>query len=306
MNRSLVVFLVVTSAFVAASCRETRVPQGSASAGPTASGRGTIKGHVRLVGTPPENPVLRLRADPMCDKVNGGKPAVQETVVAGPDGSLANVFIQVLGTFPDVAAATQPITIDQRGCIYSPRVVGAQLGQPLRVLNSDPGLHNVHGVSAGGDGFNVGQPLAGMVNEFRLKEEGILRLQCDVHTWMVAFVGVVSHPYFAVTATEGTFELRDVPVGTYTVQAWHELYGPLTSSVQVEAGGVVEQLDFAYSAERRTAALPSTAPRRSGAKPTEGVAATPWNHRLSVPAAVIARRRDAGSGSVWPPSRHRR
>ena len=212
---------------------------------PASGARGTIRGHVRLMGTPPEHAVIRMRADPMCDHANNGRQVVQETVVTGPDGSLANVFVRLRGSFPPTTVPNDPITIDQRACTYSPRVVGIQVGQVLRVQNSDPGLHNVHGVSSGRDGFNIGQPMAGMSNEVRLQDEGILRLQCDVHTWMVAYVGVVNHPYFAVTQSAGTFELHDVPVGTYTVEAWHELYGPLTSPVTVEPGGSAN-VDFTY------------------------------------------------------------
>ena len=194
----------------------------------------------------------------MCNQANGGKPAFQETVISGPDGSLANVFVELQGAFPSTEAPTEPVVVDQRACIYRPRVVGLRIGQPLRVRNSDPGLHNVHGVSPGSDGFNVGQPMAGMVDEFRPKDEGILRLQCDVHVWMVAFVAVVSHPYFAVTGPAGTFEIHDVPEGTHTLRAWHERYGKLAASVRVEAGGV-SAVDFTYSAEDKPAA--TAAPR---------------------------------------------
>ena len=253
MKRTLVVLLA--SAVAAASCREAPKSEGSAIGGEAAPRRGTIRGHVRLTGVPPENSPLRLRADPMCVKAHGDNPAVQETVVAGPDGSLANVFVQLRGSFPETPAPATPVAIDQRGCIYSPRMVGIQIGQPLQIRNSDPGLHNVHGVSAGRDGFNVGQPMAGIVNEFRFKDEGILRLQCDVHTWMIAFVGVVSHPYFAVTDTTGTFELRNVPAGTYTIQAWHELFDMVASGVRVEAGGLAD-VDFTYSGEQKRTTNP--------------------------------------------------
>jgi len=249
--------LAVVAALALASCRGRSQPEESALVAEQPTQHGTIKGHVRLTGKPPENPPIRMRSDPMCDKANGGKPAFQESVIAGPDGSLANVLVQLQGTFPGSTAPTAPVTIDQRACIYSPRVVGIQLGQPIRVLNSDPGLHNVHGVSKSKDEFNVGQPMAGMVNEFHLKDEGLLRLQCDVHTWMVSFVGVVNHPYFAVTSAPGTFELRDVPVGTHTIQAWHEQYGQLTASVRVDAGGIAD-VDFAYTGqEKPTAAVPT-------------------------------------------------
>ncbi len=243
--RGFIVGSLVLAAALVTSCRKAPEP---ADARPASSGRGTITGHIRLTGTPPENPPIRMRADPMCDKANAGKRALQETVIAGADGSLANVFVQLEGSFPDAGPApTEPVTVDQTGCIYGPRVVGVRVGQPLRVKNSDPGLHNVHGVSADHDAFNVGQPIAGMINTMQVHDEGILKLQCDVHTWMVAFVGVVNHPYFAVTSTPGTFELRDVPAGTYTIRAWHELYGVHTTSVTVRAGAPVG-VDFTYSA----------------------------------------------------------
>lgn len=210
--------------------------------------RGTIRGHVRLTGTPPPNPAIWMRDDPMCRQASAGKPPVQEIIVARPDGSLANVLVQLQGSFPATAAPTDPVRIDQQGCLYTPRVVGIRVGQPLRVSNSDQGLHNVHGISTGADGFNVAQPLVGMANEFRLKNEGILRLVCDVHPWMIAFVAVVSHPYFDVTGADGTFEIRDVPAGARTIQAWHEKLGVITSSVRVEAGAVAE-VEIVYSTQ---------------------------------------------------------
>lgn len=175
----------------------------------------------------------------MCLQAGGDQVAVQQTFVVDA-GHLANVIVQVLGSFPATAAPTEPVRIDQRGCLYEPRAVGIRVGQPLRVTNGDPGLHNVHGISTGTDGFNVAQPLAGMANEFLLKTEGILRLTCDVHPWMIAFIGVVSHPYFSVTGTDGGFEIRDVPAGAQTIQAWHERLGVITVSARVEADGVTE------------------------------------------------------------------
>jgi plastocyanin len=230
------------------ACQKSTPPDSQAS---TPGRPGTIKGHVRLMGPAPENPDIRMRSDPMCAMANAGQRVQDDLVTAGPDGSLANVFVQLQGTFPETAVPPEPVSIDQRGCIYFPRVVGVRVGQTLRVHNSDPGLHNVHAMQVtGGDEFNVGQPIAGMTNEFHLKKEGILHLQCDVHGWMAAYVGVMSHPYFAVTDKPGTFEIPNVPEGSYTIQAWHEVYGPLTSSVQVMPGGVAN-VEFAYSAPEK-------------------------------------------------------
>ena len=218
-----------------------------------AAGRGAIKGHVRLMGKLPGNPIIRMGKDPMCNKINAGKRVIQETVVASADGGLANVFVHLQGSFPQTPVPTTPVSIDQHGCIYGPRVVGARVGQMLQVRNSDPLLHNVHSMSARGNGFNVGQPLAGMVQQFRLKDEEImLRLKCDVHSWMTAFVGVVSNPYFAVSHDAGIFEIDNVPAGTYTIQAWHEQYGPLTQTVRVKAGAPTT-VDFNYTGSEKTA-----------------------------------------------------
>jgi hypothetical protein len=139
------------------------------------------------------------------------------------------------------------VTIEQTGCLYLPRVVGVRVGQTLQVRNNDPLLHNVHGLSATDNGFNLSQPKAGMVAPFQLKnEEVMLRLKCDVHSWMTAYVGVVTNPHFAVTNAAGVFELADVPAGTYTIQTWHERYGPLTQKVTVK-GGATTRVDFSYT-----------------------------------------------------------
>jgi len=181
----------------------------------------------------------------MCHQAGANQP-LQEAIVVGPDSGLANVFVRLRGSFPVTAVPTAPVEIDQRGCLYNPRVVGVRIGQPLRASNSDSGLHNVHGISPGTDGFNVAQPLRGMTNQFLLKTEGILRLTCDVHPWMIAFVGVSDHPYFAVTGTDGTFEMSGVPAGVHTIEAWHERLGTVTSSVRVE-GDRMATVELGYS-----------------------------------------------------------
>src|SRR5439155_498344 len=137
----------------------------------------------------------------------------------------------------------EPVTIDQRGCVYRPRVVGVRVGQSLLVRNSDALLHNVHGLSALGNGFNVSEPAAGVVQTFRpAKEEIMLHITCDVHSWMTSYVGIVGHPYFAVTSDGGTFEIANVPEGTHTIQSWHERFGVLSQTVRLQGGQLLEQL----------------------------------------------------------------
>jgi plastocyanin len=235
----LPLFCMLLAGAVAAGTRSGAAAQGA--------NRGTIKGRVRLSGKLPGNPVIRMGMDPMCAKTNAGKRVVQEAVVADLDGNLANVFVKLQGSFPQTALPTQPVTIDQRGCIYLPRVLGIRVGQTLEVKNSDSLLHNVHGLSTRNNGFNVSEPAAGMVQQFHPKDEEVmLRIKCDVHSWMTAYVGVVSHPYFAVSGTQGTFEITNVPAGMYTVQAWHERFGPMMLPVRVRAGAVATA-DFTYT-----------------------------------------------------------
>src|SRR3989442_13478647 len=140
----------------------------------TQANTGTIKGHVRLSGKLPGNPIIRMGVDPMCARINAGKRVVQESVAADINGGLANVFVKLQGTFPQTPVPAQPVTIDQRGWIYIPRVVGMRVGQMLQIKNSDAFLHNVHSLSAVSNNFNVGQPTAGLVYSFRPKDEEIM------------------------------------------------------------------------------------------------------------------------------------
>jgi hypothetical protein len=237
-----------------------------------AASRGTIKGHVQLKGKPPGNPIIRMGMDPMCARMTAGKRVIQENVVAAADGSLANVFVRLQGSFPQVPVPSAAVMIDQRGCIYSPRVVGVRVGQVLQVRNDDELLHNVHGLSARANSFNVSEPKAGMVQQFKLKDEEVmLHLKCDIHSWMTAYVGVVTNPYFAVSGATGAFEIDDVPPGAYTIQAWHERYGPIAMNVRVRAGATA-MVEFAYTGDEKA--------------PTAGIEDLRVHGRL---AAVLAR-----------------
>lgn len=214
---------------------------------------GSIKGRIRLSGRPPGNTIIRMGVDPMCSRINAGKRLVNEVVIASADGGLANVFVRLQGSFPQTPVPAQPVIIDQRGCIYFPRVVGARVGQMLEVRNSDAFLHNVHSSSGRGNSFNIGQPKANVVYQFRLKDEEIMvRLGCDVHRWMTSYVGVTTNPYFAVSGDGGTFQIDRVPAGTHTIQAWHERYGLLTKTVRV-TGGATATADFTYTGTEKPA-----------------------------------------------------
>jgi plastocyanin len=185
--------------------------------------------------------------DPMCAAANAGKRPVNEIYLVGDNDALGNVFVKVEGTFPVTPVPPQPVEIDQSACLYRPRVVGARVGQMLRVKNSDNLLHNVHSDSSKRNAFNQSTPQAGMKVDVTLKDEEMLRIGCDVHRWMTAWVGIVSHPYFAVSeGKNGAFTIPNVPAGKRSITAWHEAFGTLTKPVDVKDGQAVT-VDFVYT-----------------------------------------------------------
>jgi hypothetical protein len=212
---------------------------------------GTIEGVVRLTAVPPPNRLIPMGADPNCLAINAGRRVAQEAVLRAADGGLANVFVHLRGSFPESPPPAAPVVIDQRGCTYHPRIAGVQVGQMLHVKNSDMTLHNIHGLTRKDNGFDTGQPTAGLVFEYRLRsEEVMLRLFCGVHPWMTGFLGIVRHPYFGVTGAAGAFKISSVPAGKHTIDAWHERYGPLTREVDVTAAATVT-VDFTYTGDEK-------------------------------------------------------
>jgi plastocyanin len=200
-----------------------------------ASKAGNIAGRVTFEGTPPANEPIPMAADPVCARENSGG-ATFDTVVVD-NGGLENVFVYVKDGLGDYYfdVPTDAVTLDQKGCRYTPHVFGLRVGQPLEIVNSDATMHNVHAVPTVNREFNFSQHVTGMKERKTFTaREVMVRFKCDVHTWMSAYAGVLDHPYFAVTANGGQFQLKGLPAGTYTVEAWHEKLG--TSSQRVMLG----------------------------------------------------------------------
>ena len=213
---------------------------------------GDISGVVSFDGVAPKNETIKMNADPVCVKENP-TPQTQETY-AVDNGKLANVFVYVkdgLGNYSFDAPAGG-VTIDQKGCRYHPHVFGIRVGQELTILNSDPTLHNIHALPKDNKEFNTGQPIQGMktVQKFANKEV-MVPFKCDVHGWMNAYVGVLDHPFFAVTDKDGKFSLKGLPPGTYTIEAWHEKGGTQTAMVTLGAKETKEA-NFTFKAAAAT------------------------------------------------------
>ena len=218
----------------------TAAPAASAAsaAGPAsgATGGASITGKIVFEGAAPAAEKFKMSADAFCAKSHPGDVS-REDVVLGKDKGLANVFVYVKsginGTYPAPAA---PATIDQKGCTYHPHIFGMVAGQSLEILNSDDTLHNIHSLPEKNEAFNLGMPVKGMKYTKKFdKPEVMIRIKCDVHGWMSAFCGVLSHPFFAVTSADGTYTIKDLPAGTYTIEAWHEKLGTQTQQITVGA-----------------------------------------------------------------------
>lgn len=204
-----------------------------------ATADGKVKGRVVLKGTPPaERPIGALKADANCGKANTAAQVTTRNYVVGADGGLANVLVSIkqglTGAFP--APATKPL-IDQAGCMYEPYVSAVMAGQKFDIRNSDPFMHNVNATTKVNKGFNFAQANAGQVNEKVFDKPEMVRLACNVHPWMIAYLHVLEHPFFAVTDAKGEFELpAGLPPGKYTVEVAHLKAGNQTFEVEVAAG----------------------------------------------------------------------
>jgi plastocyanin len=198
-----------------------------------ASTAATVSGKVIFEGTPPANSVIKMASDPACVSANKGDVTFEAYLV--DNGGLENVFVYIKSGLSDkylFDTPTESVKIDQRGCHYVPHVLGVQVSQPLEIVNSDATMHNVHAMPEANREFNFGQSVPGMKNPVTFTTpEVLVPFKCDVHSWMTAYIGVVDHPYFAVSSNGGRFELRTIPPGTYTIEAVHEKLGRQTQTV---------------------------------------------------------------------------
>jgi len=225
---------------------------GGAAAGAAAAplGTGSITGTVNFTGTVPENPVIDMAEEPTCRAKYPDAPRDPQVVVTG--GKLANVFVYVKSGLPAGATfpmPSQPVVIDQDGCLYHPRVLGVMVGQTLEIRNSDSLSHNIKAVPTNQRGFNVSQPRAGMTTTRTFNTPEIMvPLECNIHGWMQAWLGVVANPYFATSGGDGSFTISGLPDGTYELEAWHEKFGTRTATVTVSGGGAAT-VEFTFAAQ---------------------------------------------------------
>lgn len=175
-------------------------------------------------------------ADPRCAALHA-EPPLSEEIVVGSDFGLRWAFVYVKEGARATPAPETPVALTQAGCLYRPRVLGLQVGQPLLVINDDPLLHNIHVLPFANRGFNFGQPTKGLEDRRTFSApEVMVKVKCDVHPWMAAWIGVLDHPFFAVTDAEGAYALPELPAGQYTLEVWHEAYRTVAKLVELQPG----------------------------------------------------------------------
>jgi plastocyanin len=196
---------------------------------------GTIKGTVRAPGLPTETRKLPVTIDQyVC-----GKEKDAEDLVLSPEGGVRNVVVSLQNPPPlaNPPEAPTPVQMDQKQCVFVPRVVLVPAGRPVEFLSSDRLLHNIHSVSKENPSFNRTQPKGRTISVVFTKPE-IVRIDCDLHSWMRAWVVVTEHPFYALSNERGEFVLENVPAGKYRLQLWQETLGTVTREVSVADTGV--------------------------------------------------------------------
>jgi plastocyanin len=248
MKSTIVVLLIL------AGCNQPAERKAPAEVAPAASiftvdpaTAATLRGTVKFAGKRPPAKVISMDAEEACQKLHD-KPVYAPEIVAARDGSLSNVFVYVKTGLEDkkFEASNQAVVLDQRGCMFVPRVVALRVGQTLTVKNSDPVSHNVHPLPRNNYEWNQQQsPQAADLQRRFARPEVMIPVKCNVHSWMRSNIGVVDHPYFAVTDARGEFEWKTMPPGEYTIAAWHEVLGEHEEKVSLGAGAL-EKVSFTF------------------------------------------------------------
>ena len=198
---------------------------------------GSIHGAAFLDGPAPSLPAIDMQSEPACAKASQSAASARAVIVSS-GGALANVVVYVkqgLGRYR-FDSPKSPVVLDQKGCVYQPRIIALMTNQTLEISNSDATIHNVHAMPKTNAEWNKAQREGSPLLETSFpRPELAIPFMCNVHPWMRAFVFVFDHPYFAITDSAGNFKIQNLPPGTYTIEAWQEKLGARTQTVTVAA-----------------------------------------------------------------------
>jgi plastocyanin len=189
---------------------------------------GSIEAAVTFAGQPV---IEKLKVNKDTEKC--GTEATIPKVVVGSNKGLAHAVVSVAGA--KGAPTAKKATLDQHGCKFVPHVVAMTPGE-LDIKNSDDILHNIHTYSTANPSINKAQPKFKKVMTEKFEKPEIIKVTCDVHSWMLGWIAVMPHPFFGVTDANGVTKIDNVPPGKHTVEVWHETLGKQTKEVEVKAG----------------------------------------------------------------------
>jgi len=228
-----------------------KVNQSTGGAAPVSGEGHKVSGVVHFNDEKPKRLVIKMDADPKCAQMHPGQKVGTEDAIVTGDG-VANVLVYVKSGLPAKTydAPTTPVEIDQEGCVYRPHIIAIMVGQELAIRNSDQTLHNIDCMAKINPPFNTGQPGPGVKQIVFHKPEIGLKVKCDVHPWMSAYIHVMEHPYFAVTGPNAAYAIGGLPPGDYTLEAWHERFGTQEIKVKIE-GPDVEKADFTFEGPKK-------------------------------------------------------
>ena len=214
-------------------------------AGPASSG-GTVSGSVTFTGTPPKMKPIDMAKEPSCASQHE-TPAMTETVVTGPGNTLQYVVVYIAAGEPPAAASSQVVRLDQKGCTYLAHVSALQAGQSMEIYNQDQTSHNIHPLAKVNPEWNKSQPPGSPPLHVTYDKAEFIPVKCNVHPWMHGYFVILSTAHFAVTGNDGTFSLKGLPPGKYTVTAWQEKFGSQSQEVTI-TGNETATANFVFKA----------------------------------------------------------
>ena len=207
---------------------------------------GTLSGRVNFDGKPPSQKTIKMDSDPVCGSSHN-EPVYKQSFIINKEGYLKNVMVYLKDIKYEGKTPETQAVLDQNGCMYSPHVQGMMVGQELLIKNSDATLHNIHGLPKKNNEFNFAMPKVVKEKALKIaKAENSIKIKCDVHSWMKAYVSVFNHPYFAVTDDSGYYQIDNIPPGAYEVIAWQEKFKDKTLNASVTISDSSSAQNFTF------------------------------------------------------------
>jgi len=241
------ILLVTWGKSTASGPAKSAMPSQTQAAG-TQSSSGEIAGKVAFEGVKPKLATIKMDQDPVCMELHND-PVIVEDGAVNENGTLPNVFVYVKQGAEKYSSPvpTKTVILDQHGCMYQPHVLGVMAGQELLIVSSDPTTHNIHPMPKNNREWNQSQPPGAVPLEKKFAHpEIMIPVKCNQHPWMKAYIGVTANPFYSVTGSDGTFNIKGLPPGDYIIEAWTATFGSEEQKVTVRPNESIN-VNFSFS-----------------------------------------------------------